>query len=153
MAEHDNARRIFEARERSGKTIAEMASLLDLSWESYNDLEAYDDEIIQVLSLQEVITLGNALGIDLVEFFSNGAPKPEESISLDALAEKIKEYLTVHHLTVAEFEEAVGWEVTNCLTEPSQFMNFNIDGLIDLTRPLGLDLARGTGRFISVLAL
>ena len=40
---------------------------------------------------------------------------------------------------MAEFEEAVGWEVANCLTEPSEFMNFNLDGVMDITRPLGID--------------
>ena len=139
MAEPEYGKRLREARERSGKTIGEMAALLGLSWESYNDLERYDDEIILVLSLQELITLSNALGIDLVDFLSNGASKPAESVSLDALAEKINEYLTAHNLTVAEFEEAVGWEVANCLTDPNQFMNFNLDGLMDVSRPLGVD--------------
>jgi hypothetical protein len=132
-------KRLREAREGLGKTIGEMAVLLGLSWESYRDLEMFDEEIIYTLSLQELITLSKALGIDLVEFFSNGASKPAESVSLDTLAEKIKEYLTAHNLTVAEFEEAVGWEVANCLTEPSQFMNFNVDGLMDVSRQLGVD--------------
>ena len=135
----DYGRRLREARERSGKTIDEMAALLDLSWESYRDLEMHDDEVVLVLSLQELVTLSKALGIDLVEFFSDGAPKPEESVSLDALAEKIKEYIAAHNLSVAEFEEAVGWELANSLTDPGQFMNLNLDGLMDITRPLNLD--------------
>lgn len=139
MAEPDYGHRLREARERSQKSIDEMAALLDLSWESYNDLEEFDEEIINVLSLQELITLSKVLGIDLVDFFSNGASKPAESVSLDALAGKINEYLTAHNLTVAEFEEAVGWEVANCLTEPRQFMNFNVDGLRDVSMPLGID--------------
>ena len=76
MAEPEYGKRLREARERSGKTIGEMAALLGLSWESYNDLEVYDEEIVDILSLQELITLSNALGIDLVDFFSNGASKP-----------------------------------------------------------------------------
>jgi len=139
MAEPEYGRLLREARERSGKTIEEMASLLGISWESYNDLETYDDEIILVISLEQLVTLSHALGIDLVEFFSNGATKPAESVSLDALAEKINEYLSGHNLTVAEFEEEVGWEVANCLTDPSQFLNFNLDGLKDVTKPLSVD--------------
>jgi len=139
MAEPEYGRRVREARERSGKTIDEMTSLLGISWESYNDLEVYDDEIILVLSLKELVTLSHALGIDLVDFFSNGASRPAESVSLVALAEKINEYLTAHNLTVAEFEEAVGWEVANCLNDPNQFMNFNLDGLMDVSRPLSVD--------------
>jgi len=139
MAEPEYGRLLREARERSGKTIEEMASLLGISWESYNDLETYDDEIILVISLEQLVTLSHALGIDLVEFFSNGATKPAESVSLDALAEKINEYLSGHNLTVAEFEDAVGWEVANFLTEPREFLNLNLDGLMDVTRPLSVD--------------
>ena len=139
MAEPEYGRLLREARERSGKTIEEMASLLGISWESYNDLETYDDEIILVISLEQLVTLSHALGIDLVEFFSNGAPKPAESVSLEALAESINEYLTANKLTVAEFEDAVGWELANCLTEPREFLNLNLDGLMDVTRPLSVD--------------
>jgi len=139
MAEPEYGRLLREARERSGKTVDEMASLLGISRPSYYDLETYDDEIILVVSLKQLVTLSHALGIDLVEFFSNGAPKPAESVSLEALAESINEYLTANNLTVAEFEDAVGWELANCLTEPRQFMNFNVDGLKDVTRPLGID--------------
>jgi len=139
MAEPDYAKRIREARERSGKSIDEMASLLGISREWYFDLEDYDQEILDTVSLRQLVTLSHALGLDLVDFFSNGAAKPAESVSLDALAEKINEYLTAHNLTVAEFEEAVGWEVAKCLAEPREFMNFNVDGLKDVTKPLGVD--------------
>jgi DNA-binding XRE family transcriptional regulator len=139
MAEPEYGRLLREARERSGKTVDEMASLLGISRPSYYDLETYDNEIILVISLKQLVTLSHALGIDLVEFFSNGATKPAESVSLEALAEKINEYLKAHNLTVAEFEEAVGWEVANCLADPNQFMNFNVDGLMDVSRPLGVD--------------
>jgi len=139
MAEPNYGCLLQEARERAGKTIEEMASLLGLSREWYNDLEMYDDEIRDTISLRQLVTLSHALGIDLVEFFSNGATKPAESVSLEALAESINEYLTANKLTVAEFEDAVGWEVANCLTDPSQFLNFNLDGLKDVTKPLSVD--------------
>jgi len=139
MAEPEYGRLLREARERSGKTVDEMASLLGISRPSYYDLETYDDEIILVVSLKQLVTLSHALGINLVEFFSNGAPKPAESVSLEALAESINEYLAANKLTVAEFEDAVGWELANCLADPRQFMNFNLDGLKDVTRPLGID--------------
>lgn len=139
MAEPTYGRLLREARERSGKSTGEMASLLGLSREWYNDLETYDDEILDTISLRQLVTLSYALGLDLVDFFSNGASKPAESVSLDALAEKIKDYIAARSLTVAEFEDAVGWQVANSLTEPGQFMNFNLTGLMDVTRPLGVD--------------
>ena len=139
MAESEYGRRLCEARERSGKSVDEMASLLGISRESYFDLEDYDDEITNTVSLRQLVLLSKAIGIDFVEFFSNGAPKPAQSVSLEALAEKINEYVKAHNLTVAEFEEEVGWELANSLADPSQFSNLNLDGLMDVTRPLGID--------------
>ena len=136
----DYAHRLREARERSGKSIDEMASLLGLSWESYNELEEDDEEIIDSVSLQQLVTLAHALKIDLVEFFSSGpANEPRESVSLEALAEKINAHLVAHKLTVTEFEDAAGWEVANCLTDPRRFMSFNLLGLMEVCEAVDVD--------------
>ena len=136
----DYARRLREARERSGKSIDEMAALVGLSWESYNELERDDDEIIDSVSLRQIVTLSRALKIDLVEFFSSGpAKKPREGVSLETLAQKISDFLVAEKLTVTEFENTAGWEVANSLTDPSRFMNFNMLGLMEVCEIVGVD--------------
>ena len=42
---NDVAKRVRELRERTGKSIEEMASLLDMSRMSYFDIEFHDDEL------------------------------------------------------------------------------------------------------------
>src|SRR5262249_15715817 len=135
----DYAQRLRQARERSGKSIGEMAAILGISWEWYNHLEGDDEEIIDGLSLSQLMTLSQALGIDLVDFFSNGAPKPAENVSLETLAEKIKEYLATHNMTVPEFEELVRWDVAACLFDPNQFMKFDLCALMEVCKPLGVN--------------
>ena len=136
----DYAHRLREARERSGKSIDEMAGLLGMSWEGYNELEEDDDEIFESVSLRQVVTLGHALNLDLAEFFSSGpAKKRAESASLETLAEKISQYLVTEKLTVDEFEETAGWEVRHALTDPSRFMGFNLLGFIEVSEIVGVD--------------
>src|SRR5215212_1520254 len=69
------------ARERSGKSIDEMAALMALSPESYNELEERDEQIIDSVSLRKVVVLGKALNVDLGEFFSSGPARPRGIVS------------------------------------------------------------------------
>lgn len=136
----DYARRLREARERSGKSIDEMAALLGISWESYNELEERDDEILDSISLRQLVTLSRALKIDLVQFFSSGpARKPVQSVGFETVAEKIREFLVAQKLTVTEFENTAGWEVEKGLTDPGQFMGFNLLGLMEVCEIVGVD--------------
>lgn len=133
------AERLRLAREKSGKSIGDMAELLEISWESYSDLEEFDNEIIDCVSLRKLALLFKALKIQPREFFSSDPLIQPAPIKLRDLSVKIKEYLDVHHMTVFEFEDRVGWEMASCLENPAEFLELNIRGLIDVCNELGLD--------------
>ena len=135
----DYARRLRDAREIAGKSIDEMAALLGISWESYNELEEDDEEITDSVSLRQLVTLSKALNFDLPEFFSSDRLAKADSVSLEVLARKISEYIVTHKLSVDDFEEMAGWEVATCLTNPSRFMNFNLVGLMEVCEVVGVD--------------
>ena len=63
------ARRLAEAREASGREIAELASLLGISFPAFRDLEDFDEEMVDCVSLGQLITLSEAIGLDLRGFF------------------------------------------------------------------------------------
>ena len=44
------------AREAAGKEPGELAAALDMSYESYRDIEWYDDEITSVVSYRDAVT-------------------------------------------------------------------------------------------------
>ena len=73
MAKPDYGKRLREARERSGKSIDEMASLLGVSREWYIDLEDYDEEITNTLSLRQLVAFSKAISVGLVGFFRMAA--------------------------------------------------------------------------------
>ena len=73
MAEPEYGRLLREAREKAGKSVDEMASLLGISRAWYFDLESYDEEITDTLSLRQLLVLSKALGIDLADFFPTAA--------------------------------------------------------------------------------
>jgi DNA-binding XRE family transcriptional regulator len=50
------AKRVRELRERTGKSVEDMASLLDMSPMSYFDIEFHDDELEAVPSLRGLRT-------------------------------------------------------------------------------------------------
>jgi ribosome-binding protein aMBF1 (putative translation factor) len=49
------AAQVREAREISGHDPGELAAALEMSYESYCDIESYDDEITSVVSFREVV--------------------------------------------------------------------------------------------------
>jgi hypothetical protein len=57
------------AREAAGKDLGEMAAALDMSFESYRDIEDYDDEITSVISFRDAITLAELIELDLRRLF------------------------------------------------------------------------------------
>jgi DNA-binding XRE family transcriptional regulator len=111
------AKRIRTAREEAGKSLKEMASLLDISLASYRDLEWYDDEILTCVSLRQVGTLCEAIGIDSRELLSAGQQSADQvsQRTLQELIRHIRDYMRKEQITLEEFEDKAGWEITPAL--------------------------------------
>ena len=63
------AKRLEKYRTKSGKTIAEVASAIGVSFESYRDLELRDSEVLKCISIGKLDLLANTLEISLRELF------------------------------------------------------------------------------------
>jgi ribosome-binding protein aMBF1 (putative translation factor) len=71
------AEAVRAAREAAGKDPGELAAALDMSYESYRDIESYDDEITSVLSFRDAVTLADLLELDLRRMFgADDSPGP-----------------------------------------------------------------------------
>jgi hypothetical protein len=104
-----------------------------MSFESYRDIESYDDEITSVLSFRDVVALGRLLGLDLRRLF--GAD--DKLVTFEELAEAIRGRLG--ETPLQQLEDEVGWELEAVLSDPSDFSDFTLDGLADVSAPLGID--------------
>jgi transcriptional regulator with XRE-family HTH domain len=132
------AKKIEDARKRAGKSVNEMAHILGISVPAYYDLETYDDEITGSLSLKNVALLLATLGVDPEDFFDIALEK-EPVISKGDLVERIKDYVSLYKISLSEFDERAGWEVEKIVEDPSRIVEYNIDGLQDISALLGVN--------------
>jgi hypothetical protein len=128
------ARRLAEAREASGREIAELASLLGISFPAFRDLEDFDEEMVDCVSLGQLITLSEAIGLDLRGFFE--ADKVGHA-TFGELAEKLQSLVAGGSLD--DLEEEVGWELQGHLDDPSTFGELPAIALADIGEPVGVD--------------
>src|ERR1044071_3945837 len=85
------ADKIRQMRLAAGKSEKEMAELIGINLPSYYDLESYDDEVLDCLSLCELKKMCQVLNITPV----------------DLLSDEANEHRGLNHLPFAEFIETV----------------------------------------------
>jgi hypothetical protein len=121
------------SREAAGKEPREVAAALGMSYESYRDIEMFDDEITSVVSFHDAITLGELLALDLRRLF--GAD--DTVVTFEQLAAAVR--ARVAETTLEQVENEFGWELADAMSDPDAFGEFSLDGLADVAGPLGLD--------------
>jgi transcriptional regulator with XRE-family HTH domain len=129
----DYARHLAAAREAAGVDPGEAAAALGISFESYADLESYDDEILTAVSYREVVALSDLLGFDLQSFFGGSGRHRR----FDELSEELRVRLAEQPL--ADLEEEVGWELGAQLETPERFADLPLDALADIAGAVGAD--------------
>lgn len=134
-----NAENLKMYREKSGKTIKELADLLAISFESYRDLELHDDEILTAISFDQLSRLAESLNMSLRELFSGSSPAHVPPVSFSELADLIKRHILVHNMTVNEFENRTGWEIEKQLRQPQEFSRYNLRAFIDIGNEIAVD--------------
>jgi len=127
------AETIRAAREATGKDPGELAAALDMSYESYRDIEWHDDEITSVVSYREAVTLAGLLELDLRHMFGADATVVTFTDLAAALRVRLRE------TPLEQLENELGWELAGVLADPTTFAEFPLDGLADIAAPLGLD--------------
>jgi transcriptional regulator with XRE-family HTH domain len=134
------------ARERAGLSVTDVALEVGVSAASIYDLEAYDDELVQVYS-----------PIDLRRFASVLASTPVGLLGLDpaanplspvGLAAAVTEFCRARSIDVAALEATSGWELASTLRRPERFLHdFSIAGIRDVCDAIGI----GWDRFVVAL--
>jgi hypothetical protein len=121
------------AREAAGRDPRELAAVLGVSYESYRDIEWFDDEITTSLSFGNVVSLAELLDLDLRRMF--GAD--DTVMTFVDLAAAVGSRLA--DMPLDQLEDDVGWDLADALADPAAFTQFSLDGLADVAGPLGLD--------------
>jgi hypothetical protein len=127
------AETVRAAREAAGKDPRELAAALDMSYESYRDIEWYDDELTSVVSYRDAVSLADLLELDLRRML--GAD--DTALTFADLAAALR--VRLGETPLEQLEDELGWELAGALADPTTFAEFSLDGLADVSAPLGLD--------------
>jgi transcriptional regulator with XRE-family HTH domain len=125
------------AREATGKSPEEIAALAGLPAPTYYDLEEIDGQLNMVISLGELSKLSSVLGIRPRFIFDDKVEG--QPISPEQLCAKIKSYLDTTGISIAEFENRVGFVIKPSLRDSAKVLDWNVDCLRFVCEELGLD--------------
>lgn len=120
----------------SGRDVGELAGWLGISYEAYQDLERFDEEIVDVLSFDELLRLCRALGLDPRSFFHAG---DLGHVTFAELAASLARLLADGTVDLPTLEDQVGWELRRQLDAPDTFAELPAIALADIGRRVGLD--------------
>ncbi|MBE9504636.1 MAG: helix-turn-helix transcriptional regulator [Proteobacteria bacterium] len=133
--------RLKQLRIKAGKSEKEMADVVGIPLVSYKPLESYDDEIMERLSLRQVKQLAQACGISsrtlLLE--SESHQNYIGCKTFTELAEKIKQHLSQHNLSIEKFAEETDWYLEDFINKPELALDRPAIFLVDLCKPVGLN--------------
>jgi DNA-binding XRE family transcriptional regulator len=135
------ADKIRQMRLAAGKSEKEMAELIGINLPSYYDLESYDDEVLDCLSLYELKKMGQVLKIAPVDLLSDEANNHSgpNHLPFAEFIETVKKYIASAGITVAEFEVKAGWEMEGLLNNPEEIGERNVQFLKDVCGVLGIN--------------
>ena len=138
------ADKIRQKRSAAGKSEEEMAELIGINLPSYFDLESYDDEVVDCLSLTELRKMYRALNMTPADLFSDEARGSDDAghLSFAEFSKKVKSHIESHGMTVPEFEDKVGWELESLLNDPEEIWERNVQFLKDVCVELGINWLR-----------
>jgi len=133
--------RFREARERAGLSREDAATRMDLPADCIWDIETRADELCTSYSPADIQRFCKILAIRPAGLF--GIQSSEPPITAPQLATLIHEHCRAHNITVPQFEDAVGWRLTESLIDPEDlFEDLSIDGLRWVCDELGVDWQR-----------
>jgi hypothetical protein len=135
------SKRFQQARERLGLSCDELAKKLGIPMPCVRDIEMHSDELSSVYSPSEIKRFCDVLGLHPVELL--GIETRETPIGPEELVQRIHDDCRSHGRTLEQFEDAVGWRLTDLLDPPERLLeSMTIDGLQWLCQELAIDWRR-----------
>jgi transcriptional regulator with XRE-family HTH domain len=130
--------RLKKLRETTGKSPEEMASMVGVSISEYYDLESCDAELNTAVSLGKLSMLSSVLAVPTSLVFEDKR-KEDSSITCEQLCARIKTHLITAEMSIAKFEERVGFVIEPALRDSSEVLNWNVDCLRSVSQELEID--------------
>jgi len=140
------AERFLKARESLGLTQAEVAAQWGEVPSMYWDLELYDSEAFDVISVEDLVTLSATLRVSVMHLLFGGEPStPLNVTSYPEIARHLRATMEERSISVAQLSETVGWDLTEILETPQSLAALPIFGLRWVCKTIGVDWATTLG--------
>ena len=135
----DAGRRLKAARERAGKSLAEVAEYAGLPQiEAYCDLEDHDD-LENAISLRDIASVCRVVGISPRELLVGEQSPCTRQYSFDELARLVQQRLTERNISISRFEDEIGWGLSEFLAKPDVAWECTVDCLRAVCDAVGID--------------
>lgn len=133
--------RFKEARERLGLSPDELATRSGVSAAGIWDIESCESDLTRCYSPRDIQQFCRVLGIRPIDLFGGDIAEP--AVSACDLVQRIHEECQSRGVTLEQFEDAVGWRLSQCIEPPEYLLeDITIDGLQWLCRELRIDWRR-----------
>jgi hypothetical protein len=124
------ARRFLQAREALGLTPSEVAAQWGEQPSMYWDLELFDSEAFDVVSVQDLVTLAAVLRVSVMNLLFGEEPSPRmPPTAYSEIARRVRAEMTARSMSVEQMSEEVGWELAEYLRDPDKLSDLPIFAL------------------------
>jgi transcriptional regulator with XRE-family HTH domain len=136
------ARRFLQAREALGLKQSEVARKWGQQPSMYWDLELYDFEAFDVISVQDLVTLAAVLRVSVTHLlFGEEASSRLPTTSYSEIVRRLRAQMDDRAMSVEQMSELVGWELAEYLDDPDKLAELPIVGLRWVCKAADVDWA------------
>ncbi len=129
------AERIRKARKAAGFDRAFVAESLGLTDMAVYDLEAYDNDAFLCISLHQLGTLADLLGVTPVDLVAPPSSIKPRQMDFPTLVHAMQAEMQKNGETIEAYSDRIGWDVASAIVDPLQaWKDWNLDGLQDVCR-------------------
>jgi transcriptional regulator with XRE-family HTH domain len=134
-------KRIEHIRLALGKTEQEVSDAVGMSIFEYRDLESYDDEIIDVLSIHTARKVSTYFSLSLLELLvPDKSAWPSNNIKPKVLSKMVVDKIKKLEISNETAEEKIGWFLEDFFSNPNAcFKKYPIMFFIDVSKFLGIE--------------
>jgi hypothetical protein len=129
------------AREASGLTQRQLAERFGPEGHLCPDLELYDDELFTCIAVDDLLHLARVLerSAPALLFGADPPAGATPAVTFSAVADRIRSSLATTGSTAEAWGDMAGWDVTPLLQDPAALGSFNVQGVHDVCKALGID--------------
>ena len=129
--------RLKAAREAVGLPPEEVASRAGIESAAYYDMEQCDADLTYATDLSEIARICRVVKTTPIALFG-GLADQLEPITPPMLVAAIQQHLSLHGLSLSQFERQVGYDIGDSLINPADVMNWNVECLQSVCDELGI---------------